>query len=175
MRYVLQNRYQDEGWHDSTEYDNRIEAIAAANEDSYDSICCGMVRVIDTHTRKVIIEYPAGSKGQPSFEEPDPAKAEAIKRVVHEAMAPHIARVNEESATVVCDPPKQGMFKPAPNVQVFMGGDFVFTTNKSSLDDLKQFFRDALHELDGWGGNQDLYVHMKDDRISVTLCEGITQ
>lgn len=70
-QYFLQNRYQDSGWEDipKERYALAGDAICKASELSDNAICNGMVRVVDSFTGKVLIEYAAGRghDGKKSF------------------------------------------------------------------------------------------------------------
>jgi len=60
-RYILQNRYQDSGWENlNEEFDHVREAVQRASEASKNSICYGMVRVVDMDNEQVVITFPAG-------------------------------------------------------------------------------------------------------------------
>lgn len=60
-RYRLQNRYQDSGWEtlDNEAYDLCRDAVYRASQLSKDAVAYGMVRVIDSLTGEVIVEYAA--------------------------------------------------------------------------------------------------------------------
>ena len=59
--FVLQHRYQDSDWEtlEGEDFEYCGDAICRASELSDNPIAYGMVRVIDTSTMKVIIEYAA--------------------------------------------------------------------------------------------------------------------
>lgn len=66
-KYYLQNRYQDSGWENLyqdantlEEFDDEHDACWYASKLSLNSICYGMVRVIDSEKNKVVITFPAG-------------------------------------------------------------------------------------------------------------------
>ena len=62
MRYRLQNRYQDSGWMNlDQEYEDVGEAVLTAAFLSCDSICYGMVRVLDLQDQVVLATFPAGA------------------------------------------------------------------------------------------------------------------
>lgn len=60
MKYLLQTRYQDESWTNYYVTDDLGKAKKDAKKMSKDAICYGMVRIIDTLTNHLIIEYWAG-------------------------------------------------------------------------------------------------------------------
>ncbi len=62
MRYVIQNKYQDEGWEVIHSTSDKKQALKFAKKKSKDGICYGMLRVIDTEKNKVLVTYPAGGK-----------------------------------------------------------------------------------------------------------------
>ncbi len=62
MRYLIQNRYQDEGWGDIETKADKDIAFRLAETYSKDAICYGMVRVIDTKLNEVLVTHPAGGK-----------------------------------------------------------------------------------------------------------------
>ncbi len=62
MKYVIQNRYEGEGWEFiQTKVDKDI-ALRLAETYAKDAISYGMVRVIDTELNEILITYPAGGK-----------------------------------------------------------------------------------------------------------------
>ena len=59
--YKLQHRYQDSGWEDMGEWHaSPDDAVFRAVQCSANSICYGMVRVIDLCRNEVLVEFPAG-------------------------------------------------------------------------------------------------------------------
>ena len=60
MKFRIQNRYQDGGWEDCSDWLDQAEAFRRANEYARDAISCGMVRILDQFGR-VIRTWAAGS------------------------------------------------------------------------------------------------------------------
>ena len=60
MRYVIQNRYQDEGWEVIHSISDKKQALKFAKKKSKDAICYGMVRVVDTKLNEILITHTAG-------------------------------------------------------------------------------------------------------------------
>lgn len=59
--FKLQNRYQDEGWENTGfRFTEEWQALRKALECSCDSICYGMVRVINEDTGEIVVTYGAG-------------------------------------------------------------------------------------------------------------------
>lgn len=65
-RYLIQCRYQDEGWEDSDiSFDSMEEAIDKAWEFAAEPIIYGIVRVIDTVSHIIEVTYSAGENPHP--------------------------------------------------------------------------------------------------------------
>ena len=63
-QFIIQNRYQDEGWENTEkEFDEVGEADREAIKCAGDAIVYGMTRVVDTQSGFVISTYYAGFKG----------------------------------------------------------------------------------------------------------------
>ena len=63
MRFKLQNRYQDSGWENLNEsFHTTEEAEDKALEFSKNSICYGMVRVVDTSKQEVVSTFSGGKQ-----------------------------------------------------------------------------------------------------------------
>ena len=61
--FQLENRYQDSGWETLGRkycYSSVDEAIPVAYRCGEDAISFGMIRIIDTEKKEVVITYPAG-------------------------------------------------------------------------------------------------------------------
>lgn len=65
-------------------------------------------------------------------------------------------------------------FEPA-HIEVFMGGDFVLGQPRT-VGELRQALREFEVELSGWGDDREISeVHVHNEKIRVTLREGIPQ
>lgn len=85
--YKLQNKYQDEGWADlgkTEEYDSYGAACGRAHVLAGNSICYGMVRVINKNTNEVMVEYPAGGEDTLTSVKPEQAKSKKGQDSVRE-------------------------------------------------------------------------------------------
>jgi hypothetical protein len=68
------------------------------------------------------------------------------------------------------------MFKEAEKVQVFMRGDFSFNPPPKTVEDLKTQLQSWVKELDTWDKNAEIVeIHMHNNKMQVTLAEGIVQ
>ena len=66
MRFGIQNKYQDDCWETIKTTLSKERALGLAKKYSKDTICYGMVRVIDTLKGKVLVTYAAGENKAPS-------------------------------------------------------------------------------------------------------------